>query len=59
MVLYCVCRSVQSSLQSPINGTIYLLAPIPIAHLLVGMFGGFQRESMRSPEMTPGPITSP
>ena len=42
VVLYAVSRSVQSGLGGPVNGTVYNLAPIPIVHFLVGLFGGFQ-----------------
>jgi hypothetical protein len=43
VVLYCVTKSVQSGLASPVNGTIFNLAPILIAHYLIGLFSGFQR----------------
>jgi hypothetical protein len=47
VVLYCITRTVQSALSGPVNGTVFKLAPIPIAHYLVGMFVGFQRGSAR------------
>jgi hypothetical protein len=42
-VLYSVSRSVQGGLVGPINGTIYNLAPILVAHVMVGFFAGYYR----------------
>ena len=44
IVLYAVTKSPQGALIGPINGVVYNLPPIVIAHLLVGMFGGYHRE---------------
>jgi hypothetical protein len=43
VALYSVCMSVQGTLMGPVNGTVYNLAPILFAHLLVGMTTGFHR----------------
>jgi hypothetical protein len=54
VVLYAFCRSVQSGLNGPINGTIFNLAPILIAHQLVGMFTGYQRTRATRPDARVG-----
>jgi hypothetical protein len=59
VVLYAVSRSVQGSLMGPVNGTIYNVAPIPIAHYLVGLFTGFQRGGASAPSHRVGPTLSP
>ena len=43
VVLYVTCRSVQGGVIDPVNGTIFTLWPILIAHYLVGLFSGYQR----------------
>jgi hypothetical protein len=49
VVLYAVSRTVQGGLIAPVNGTVYNLAPILIAHYMVGAFTGYQRNTARAP----------
>jgi hypothetical protein len=50
VVLYSVSRTVPGGLIAPVNGTVYNLAPILIAHYLVGVFTGYQRGTRRAAE---------
>ena len=43
-----VAKNHVNRLIGPINGTVYNLPPIVIAHFLVGMFGGYYRRPSAS-----------
>lgn len=53
IVLYCVTRNVQSSLLAPVNRTLFDIAPILAAHVLVGLVTGYQRASPKSDSESP------
>jgi hypothetical protein len=59
VVLYAVSRTVQGGLVGPVNGTIYNLAPILIAHYMVGLFAGYQRGTARAPGSPPDLLQAP
>lgn len=53
VVLYCCCRSVQASLIAPINCCVYNLIPVMMAHLFVGLVGGYKVSRSRVPGTLP------
>jgi hypothetical protein len=61
VVLYSTCMTVQGNLMGPVNGTVFNLAPILVAHGLVAMTSGFQRGRAGAPaahrgtELAPAP----